>query len=53
MAFRCKVCKDEFETEQGIELHRIAHQAKNIDRHLLELIKFFEQATSALKKSAS
>lgn len=45
MAFRCKMCKLTFETEQGYELHRIAHLIKEMALSLAELLKFFRDAT--------
>ena len=43
MARLCKMCKLEFETETGYELHRIAHMIKTI------ALDLHESTTATLK----
>jgi len=44
---RCKVCKMEYATEQGYEMHRLAHILKDIDGKIDTMNKYFEKSVNA------
>ena len=51
MTWKCKTCKLDYETEQGYELHRIAHLIKSLDGSLQMINKYIQLSTQATLKA--